>query len=99
MKTGRPNLEFGAARLVAPKGNEIIHFISVFCKRFLAGVLRSSKMPQQWSAPVCKAVENQIQALTAPVNLVIARLEACWPLKGISSTDHAGVWVAGRKAT
>ena len=59
MKTGRPNLEFGAARRSFPwVGGMIIHFICVYCKRFLVGVLRSSKMPQLASSarqPVVRA--------------------------------------------
>ncbi len=64
MKPGRPNLESGAAWRSFPwVGGMIIHFIYVYCKRFLAGILRSSKMPQRLSIPERKMDEKQFRAL------------------------------------
>ena len=84
MKTGRPDLESGAAQLSIPQGSTIIHFINVNCKRFLAGVFRSSKMPRlallaRW--PVVR-VKNQIQALRVTLNLVRGALVGVWAPQG-----------------
>ncbi len=82
MKTGRPNLEFGAARLVrGPEGNTIIHFIYVNCNSFLER-LNCNQRLRSCTFLLCKMYENQIQALTTTVNLVRGVASAMWPPQG-----------------
>lgn len=83
MKTGRPDLESGAARLqpLCTTRIMIIHFICVNCNSFLER-LSWDQCLRSCTFLLCKMFANQIQALTTTVNLVRGVASAMWAPQG-----------------